>query len=110
MQTKWFILHELLGKYFFAQKKAVQLNFPDDIRQKHPEFLSDYTVSMANALTPRHPAKQLKQLQITIQILIATQDELFDAEKMMQFCMNVKNPNVYPQFIHAKHLDIIFNS
>ncbi|WP_136483261.1 alpha/beta fold hydrolase [Vibrio sp. H11] len=80
-----FIVNAISAGYLFGQCWAVKLNFPEQVLKAAPDFVSRYSVNMANALTPRHPAKQLSSLPVPTLLLFAQNDELFDSEAMRDF-------------------------
>ncbi|CQJ56215.1 Esterase/lipase [Yersinia intermedia] len=104
-----FIINALSGGWLFGNYPAVHLNFPEDVKASEPNFVQHYSVNMANALTPRHPAKQLAALPLPTLLLAAGNDELFSAHAMGAFAE--KNGNGQLRFSvieNSAHLDCLF--
>lgn len=80
-----FVANALSGGRWFGQSRAVSLNFPPAVLAASPDFVCQYSVNMANALTPRTPAKQLAALRLPTLLLAAAQDELFSAQSLQRF-------------------------
>ncbi|WP_235207268.1 alpha/beta hydrolase [Pectobacterium brasiliense] len=59
-----FIVNALSGGRLCGQYRAVSLNFPSEVLEIAPSFVRQYSVNMANALTPRNPGKQLAALPV----------------------------------------------
>lgn len=94
---------------YYAVIVMQTLNFPNEVMLLRPEFVQRYSVNMANALTPRQPARQIAALPLPVTVLIAEKDELFDARQMSEFVEGCGNPNLHSRIIeHSKHLDCIF--
>lgn len=110
--SKWpFILNAFSGGWLCGDRFAVTLNFPNEVMLLRPEFVQRYSVNMANALTPRQPAEQIAALPLPVTVLIAENDELFDAAQMSEFVEQCANPNLCSRVIeHSKHLDCIFDA
>lgn len=65
---------------------------------------------MENALTPRHPLKQLSRISLTVAIFIAENDEIFDAYPMLAFIKDCHTLHITSKIIKSTtHLDCIFN-
>lgn len=109
--TRWpFILNALSGGLLCGDRYAVTLHFPNEVMQLKPDFVQQYSVNMANALTPRQPARQMAALPLPVTVLIAERDELFDARKMAAFVEACGNTNLRSRMVeHSKHLDCIFD-
>ncbi|EHK0943487.1 TPA: alpha/beta hydrolase [Citrobacter farmeri] len=109
--SKWpFVLNTLSVGLLCGNRYAVTLNFPNEVMLLRPEFVQRYSVNMANALTPRQPARQIAALPLPVTVLIAEKDELFDARQMSEFVEGCGNPNLHSRIIeHSKHLDCIFD-
>ncbi|MBN3264446.1 alpha/beta fold hydrolase [Pectobacterium brasiliense] len=75
-----FIVNVLSGGRLCGQYRAVSLNFPPEVLEMAPSFVRQYSVNMANALTPRNPGKQLAALPVPTLLLAAAQDELFSPQ------------------------------
>lgn len=105
-----FILNALSAGLLCGNRFAVTLNFPDEVLLIKPEFVKRYSVNMANALTPRQPARQVAALPLPVTVLLAENDELFDARIMAEFIEGCGNPNLRSLIIErSHHLDCIFN-
>ncbi|MDX7987748.1 alpha/beta hydrolase [Xenorhabdus sp. 12] len=106
-----FIINSISGGLLFGHYPAVQLNFPDNIRALHPNFLQYYGVNMANALTPRQPAKQIEALPLPTLMLAAEEDELFDPVAMSQFASEYGNKLLNFKILQqSAHLDCLFQT
>ena len=104
-----FILNALTGGLLFGNYPAVHLNFPKDLRASELNFVQYYSVNMANALTPRYPAKQLAALPLPVLLLAAGNDELFSARAMGEFAENNGNGQLRFEVIeNGTHLDCLF--
>lgn len=104
-----FVINALSGGWLFGNYPAVHLNFPEDVKASEPDFVQHYSVNMANALTPRCPAKQLAALPLPVLWLAAGNDELFSARAMGEFAE--KNGNGQLRFSvieNSTHLDCLF--
>ncbi|MBK0127651.1 hypothetical protein IAE30_28325 [Pantoea sp. S61] len=110
--TRWpFILNALTRGKLFGNYVAVNLNIPGSIDNDVKNLVRKYSVNMANALTPRSPAKQLSTLSLPTLMLVADKDELFEPKAMEEFAK--KYGNHYLSFKLLKdshHLDCLFNS
>lgn len=104
-----FIINALTGGRLFGDYPAVELNFPPDIKTLRPEFVQRYSVNMANALTPRHPATQLAALPLPTLLLVAENDELFITQAMAAFADQHGNAQLRFSIIqNSSHLDCLF--
>lgn len=64
---------------------------------------------MANALTPRHPARQLAALPLPTLLLVAENDELFITQAMAAFADQHGNAQLRFSIIqNSSHLDCLF--
>ncbi|MDF7647590.1 alpha/beta fold hydrolase [Erwiniaceae bacterium L1_54_3] len=110
--TQWpFILNALTRGKLFGNYVAVNLNIPGSIDNDVKNLVRKYSVNMANALTPRSPAKQLSTLPLPTLMLVADKDELFEPKAMEEFAK--KYGNHYLSFKLLKdshHLDCLFHS
>lgn len=109
--NKWpFILNALSMGLLCGDRFAVTLNFPNEVLSLRPEFVKRYSVNMANALTPRQPARQVAALSLPVTVLLAKKDELFDARLMAKFLEGCGNQKLRSLIIErSNHLDCIFN-
>lgn len=104
-----FIINAMSAGFLCGHRAGVRLNFPGKVINARPDFVQTYSVNMANALTPRNPAKQLKEISIPVTIMLAEHDELFDVSRMDEFFRNCGNPNVSSRVVAGStHLDCIF--
>lgn len=108
--NRWaFIINALSAGFFCGHRVGVKLNFPRVVINSRPDFVLEYSVNMANALTPRNPARQLKELSFPVIILLAEHDELFDVIRMDDFTRRCGNLNVSSRIVESStHLDCIF--
>lgn len=66
---------------------------------------------MANALTPRAPAKQLAALRLPTLLLAAAQDELFNAQAMQRFVEQHGNAQTAFGLLEGStHLSCVFDA
>lgn len=106
-----FILNAISGGYLFGQYPAIRLNFPATVLEVTPDLVSQYSVNMANALTPRHPARQLAALPLPTLFLAAERDELFSAKSLADFaCQNGNAQLQFRLLKNSTHLDCIFSA
>jgi len=98
-----------LFSFLCGHRAGVRLNFPREVINARPDFVQIYSVNMANALTPRNPERQLKEISIPVTVMLAEHDELFDVIRMDEFFRNCGNPNVSSRVVEGStHLDCIF--
>lgn len=106
-----FILNGISGGYLFGQYPAISLNFPETVRETTSDLVDKYSVNMANALTPRHPAKQLAALPLPALMLGAERDELFSIRSLADFAIRHGNSQLqFRQLDNSTHLDCIFRA
>lgn len=106
-----FIVNALSGGRLFGQYRAVRLNFPPAVCETTPSLVRQYSVNMANALTPRNPAKQLTALPVPTLLLAARQDELFSPEAMCDFVDKYGNAQLKFRVIEdSTHLMCVFEA
>lgn len=104
-----FIINAMSAGFLCGRRTGVRLNFPCEVINARPDFVQTYSVNMANALTPRNPKRQLKEISIPVTIMLAEHDELFDVSRMDEFFRNCGNPNVSCRVVaDSTHLDCIF--
>lgn len=104
-----FVINALSGGWLFGNYPAVELNFPESVKATEPDFVQYYSVNMANALTPRYPAKQLAALPLPVLLLAAGNDELFSAQAMGAFTEKYGNGQLCFSVIEkSTHLDCLF--
>ncbi|NKG30523.1 alpha/beta hydrolase [Erwinia rhapontici] len=108
--SQWpFIINALSGGKLLGNYPAVRLNFPDKVKAIALDFVQHYSVNMANALTPRHPAKQLAALPLPTSWFAAGDDELFSAQAMAVFAK--QHGNTHLRFLileDCSHLNCVF--
>ncbi|HGE6659065.1 TPA: alpha/beta fold hydrolase [Serratia marcescens] len=76
-----------------------------------PDFVCQYSVNMANALTPRAPARQLAALRLPTLLLAAVQDELFNAQAMQRFVEQHGNAQTAFGLLEGStHLSCVFDA
>ncbi|WP_323871764.1 alpha/beta hydrolase [Xenorhabdus doucetiae] len=106
-----FIINALSGGLLFGHYPAVQLNFSESIKALKPDFLQQYSVNMANALTPRQPARQVAALPLPTLLLAAEEDELFDSLAMSKFASEHGNKLLnFKMLRQSTHLDCLFRT
>ncbi|MFG1174681.1 alpha/beta hydrolase [Erwiniaceae bacterium CAU 1747] len=104
-----FIINALSAGFLGGHRTGVKLNFPREVINSRPDFVQEYSVNMANALTPRNPARQLKALSFPVLVLLAENDELFEVSRMDDFFRRCGNPNISSRIVkNSTHLDCIF--
>lgn len=110
--SQWpFIINAISGGYLFGQFPAVRLKFPAAVMETTPGLVSKYSVNMANALTPRDPAKQLAALPVPTLFLAAGRDELFSAQSLADFVSRHGNTQLQFRLLeNSTHLDCIFSA
>ncbi|MBD8161581.1 alpha/beta fold hydrolase [Erwinia persicina] len=108
--SQWpFIINALSGGWLLGNYPAVRLNFPDKVKATALDFVQHYSVNMANALTPRHPAKQLAALPLSTSWFAAGDDELFSAQAMAVFAKQHGNTHLRFQILEdCSHLNCVF--
>lgn len=105
-----FVANALSGGRWFGQSRAVSLNFPGRTGRL-PDFVCQYSVNMANALTPRTPAKQLAALRLPTLLLAAAQDELFSAQSLQRFVEQHGSVHVaFGLLASSTHLSCVFEA
>lgn len=105
-----FIINALSGGRLLGNYPAVRLNFPDKVKATALDFVQRYSVNMANALTPRHPAKQLAALPLATTWFAAGDDELFSAQAMAVFAQKYGNTRLRFQILeNCSHLNCVFS-
>lgn len=106
-----FIINAISGGSVCGQYPAIKLNFPPSVLATTPGLISKYSVNMANALTPRHPARQLAALPLPTLFLAAGRDELFSARSLADFVSQHGNDRLEFRLLEkSTHLDCIFNA
>ncbi|CUY24857.1 lysophospholipase L2 [Serratia marcescens] len=106
-----FVANALSGGRWFGHARAVSLNFPPAVLAAAPDFVCQYSVNMANALTPRAPAKQLAALRLPTLLLAAAQDELFSAQSLQRFVERHGNVHVAFGLLEGStHLSCVFDA
>lgn len=106
-----FVANALSGGRWFGQSRAASLNFPPAVLAASPDFVCQYSVNMANALTPRAPAKQLAALRLPTLLLAAAQDELFNAQAMQRFVEQHGSVHVALGLLEGStHLSCVFDA
>lgn len=106
-----FIINAISGGFLFGQYPAIRLNFPPSVLETTSGLISKYSVNMANALTPRHPARQLAALPLPTLFLAAGRDELFSARSLADFVSQHGNARLEFRLLeNSTHLDCIFSA
>lgn len=106
-----FIINALSLGWLSGDRFAITLHFPEDVLASNPQFVKQYSVNMANALTPRQPATQLALLPVPVTVLLAEKDELFDARLTATFLAACANQQLRCQVIaNSHHLDCLFKA
>ncbi|MEJ4044663.1 alpha/beta hydrolase [Erwinia sp. SLM-02] len=104
-----FVVNALSGGRLVGQRRAVSLHFPDALAEPPAGLVRHYSVNMANALTPRHPGRQLAALPIATLILAAAQDEIISPHALGELVSRAENARLAFQSIEqASHLACIF--
>lgn len=108
--NRWsFIINAMSGGFLCGHSTGVRLKFPCEVINSRPDFVQTYSVNMANALTPRNPARQLKAISIPLTIMLAEHDELFDVSRMDEFFRSCGNPHLTRRIVEGStHLECIF--
>jgi len=106
-----FIINALSMGWLCGHYPAVTLNFPPDLIISEPDFVQCYSVNMANALTPRHPAKQLAALPLPVMLLAAENDELFSSKALSLFADKNRNHQLHFAVLgNSTHLSCLFSA
>lgn len=104
-----FVVNALSGGRLMGQSRGVRLLFPASVPEPPAGLVRHYSVNMANALTPRHPGKQLAALPIATLILAAAQDEIISPHALDELVSRSVNARLAFQSIEqASHLDCVF--
>ncbi|CAI2786151.1 Esterase/lipase [Serratia grimesii] len=106
-----FIINALSRGQLFGQYRAVSLNFPSAVLESTLSVVHQYSVNMANALTPRNPAKQLAALSLPTLCLAARQDELLNPTAIQAFVERQGNAHIEFHMIEdSTHLACVFEA
>ena len=106
-----FIVNAISRGYLFGQYPAIRLNFPAAVQALTPGLVCQYSVNMANALTPRYPAKQLAEIPIPALLLAAGRDELFSPQSLADFASNYGNAMLRFHLLESStHLDCVLHA
>lgn len=89
----YFIWNAMSFWLLFGNVYAVDLNYPKNIIDKNPEIVNKLTVNMANALTPKNPKSQFTTINKPFTIIIGSDDEMFDIQKVVEYWKLPKNLN-----------------
>ncbi len=85
-----FILESMTGGLIGGHIKAVELAYPPSSDAEGKDYVTKYSVNMANALTPSAPSRQLKSIDVPVWIAVAKSDDLINADALVQFVQNNK--------------------
>lgn len=106
-----FIVTALSGKRLCNKCRAIDFHYPERILQADPLLLTSITASMAYALTPEDPAKQFGVVSVPTSIIIGSDDELIDPEKLSRFIElldpAVRGESSFSVVPGATHLSIV---
>ncbi len=80
-----FILSAFTGGNILTDYPAVHFNYPESIRTNYPLLLTDISRNMAITLTPENPLDQLKSISSQSSILIGSEDEVIDSDRLKAF-------------------------
>jgi len=105
-----FVVNLLSGGLLFRHYPAVTLHFPAEVRHRNTNVVARYSVSLANALTPRHPQQQVAALPLPVTVLVAEQDELYDVDAMAEIISRCGSHLRCQRVAESTHLDCLFNS
>lgn len=110
--NKWpFIVNALTAGKLWGSRPAVNLHFPADVLNSELKIIETYSVNMANALTPRQPARQLSALALPVSVFLAEWDELTDSKQAETFIKGCANRNITLRIIEkSDHLGAIFDA
>nr|WP_205067323.1 alpha/beta hydrolase [Pantoea coffeiphila] len=104
-----FVVNALSGGRLMGQSQGVSLLFPAAVPEPPAGLVRHYSVNMANALTPRHPGKQLAALPIATLILAAEEDEIICCRALGELVARSGNARLAFQTIdRASHLGCVF--
>lgn len=103
-----FIINKISRGYLFGQYPAIRLHFPAAVRESTPDLVCQYSVNMANALTPRNPTKQLAGLPVPTLLMAAGRDELFSPQSLADFASKYGNAMLRFHLLENRsHLDCV---
>jgi len=106
-----FIVNALTQGKLWGRRYAVKLHFPEEVLTARPDFAEAYSVNMANALTPRQPARQLAALPLPVTVLLPECDELADSRQVAAFVEGCANQNItVRQIKNSNHLESVFDA
>lgn len=109
IKTWPFLLSAMSGGRLGGAVKAVRFDYGETADL--PGCLPFYTVNMANAVTPRDPARQLGQLAIPTCIGLAENDELIDVDRLQAFLTaNAARQVSWERLPGLGHLDVLLNA
>ena len=105
-----FITNAMSGGALYAHSLAVEFHYPEAIRKQDPLLLTGITTTMALALTPDDPEKQLDGIPVPVRILTGRDDELIDPEKLTRFVANLNRLKSLQILEDTTHLSILLHS
>lgn len=106
-----FIVNALTRGKLWGRRLAVKLHFPEEVLTARADFAVAYSVNMANALTPRQPARQIAALSLPVTVLLPEYDELANPQQAAAFIEGCENQNItVRQIKNSNHLEAIFDA
>ncbi|MGD9427340.1 alpha/beta hydrolase [Pantoea sp. NSTU24] len=106
-----FIVNALTQGKLCGRRSAVKLHFPEEVLTARPDFARAYSVNMANALTPRQPARQIAALPLPVTVLLPECDELANPQQVAAFVEGCANQNItVRQIKNSNHLESVFDA
>lgn len=80
-----FIVNALTGGFFCGHSPAVFFNYPQALLTTDPKIVSSYSVTMTMATSPEDPKALFKALDKSFLLLVASDDEQFVPEKLIEY-------------------------
>jgi acylglycerol lipase len=105
-----FIANAQSGGVDKLNEYAVFFNYPKEVLRANPSIVTALTVCMANATTPYAANELFKYVSKPFGLFIGENDEIFDAEKVLEFdtLPIYRNPKSISKIIpKEKHLSIL---
>ena len=104
-KTSLFVTNAMFGTN--GNSKAVFFNYPKAVLDNDPKLISAITVNMSNALTPTSPSEQLKELSEPSAVWIGKEDEVLDANKVIDYFYDNSPKSSAKMIDNEKHLSIL---
>ncbi len=110
VRTWVYIVGGMSGGYLCGNTAAVYFNYPFDLL-KDDAIVRYYTYNMSMATTPYESNKVLSALTLPTTVLIASDDEQFDAHLLADQVNQIPNTTwKHTEIVQAKHLTILLQA